>query len=307
MYFCTVSALPNLTYYLTMKRSQTLLPYAAACLLCTACNSDEEIALPPAPASADYTTLYEYTPAPGQFINDTQLSGFEGEQSPEAALAYAERRLRAGQWISLGGWGGYVVAGFDEPVANDGGFNLLIEGNDFATSSEPGIVWVMRDENGNGLPDDTWYELPGSEAARSIRNYEVTYRRPASDSVPVAWSDNQGNSGTLDRTSEHPQAYYPAWIQDNGYTLRGTLLPANLEERDGLWVAAPFDWGYADNFAAHNRNLFRISDAVDADGAPVVLPVIHFVKIQTGVNAQAPGLGEISTEIRRICNYNLLK
>lgn len=290
-----------------MKRLLPLFPYAAMLLMCTACNSDEEIAPPPAPASADYTTLYEYMPAPGQFINDTKLSGFGGEQTPEAALAYAERRLRAGQWVSLGGWGGYLVAGFDEPIANDGGFNLLVEGNDFATSSEPGIVWVMRDENGNGLPDDTWYELQGSEAARSIRGYEVTYRRPASDGDPVAWSDNRGGSGTIDRTTEHPQAYYPAWVETDVYTLRGTLLPPNTGEQDGLWVAAPFGWGYADNFATRDRNLFRIADAVDPDGAPVALPEIHFVKIQTGVHAQAPGIGEVSTEVRRICNYNLLK
>lgn len=43
------------------------------------------------------------------------------------------------------------------------GYDFAIEGNAFDGSSEPGIVWVMQDVNGNGLPDDTWYQLKGSE------------------------------------------------------------------------------------------------------------------------------------------------
>lgn len=38
----------------------------------------------------------------------------------------------------------------------------------------------MQDINGNGLPDDEWYELKGSEAGKeeTIQNFEVTYYRP---------------------------------------------------------------------------------------------------------------------------------
>lgn len=54
-------------------------------------------------------------------------------------------------------------------------------------------------------------------------------------------------------------------------------------------------------------NHLRISDAVDAAGEPVNLPEIHFVKIQTGVLAKAPAIGEISTEVAGIYDFNLLK
>ena len=73
--------------------------------------------------------------------------------------------------MSLGGFGGYVVVGFDQPVVNDPrnpyGVDFTISGNAFEAAakgywSEPGAVMVMRDDNGNGLPDDTWYELAGS-------------------------------------------------------------------------------------------------------------------------------------------------
>ena len=63
----------------------------------------------------------------------------------------------------LGGWGGYIVVGFDHSIENKGGYDFSIKGNAFDSSNEPGIVWVMQDVNGDGLPNDEWYELKGSE------------------------------------------------------------------------------------------------------------------------------------------------
>ena len=34
---------------------------------------------------------------------------------------YAQKRLRSGYYVSLGSWGGCLVAAFDHPVVNDGG------------------------------------------------------------------------------------------------------------------------------------------------------------------------------------------
>lgn len=278
---------------------------ALGALLLGACNiSETDVTTPPDP---DFAAIIEYSPAPGQFINDTRQAGFDGETTAAAACAYAEARIRARQYVSLGAWGGYLVARFDDPVLNDGGYNLLIQGNSISTSSEPGIVWVMSDENGNGEPDETWYELRGSEFAASDRAYEVTYQRPAADSDPVTWSDNRGNSGSIIRTVEHPQAYFPAWIEGETLTRHGTLLPRNVAQVDELWVAQPFEWGYVDNYSTEGRNLFRISDAVDAEGNPVSLQSIDFVKIQSGVMDQGELIGEVSTEITAIRNYNLLK
>lgn len=41
-------------------------------------------------------------------------------------------------------------------------------------------MWVMQDENGDGLPNDTWYEVKGSEygKAETDQDYAVTYYRP---------------------------------------------------------------------------------------------------------------------------------
>lgn len=286
--------------------------FLALALLCAACNSSEE-------SSSSLTTesfdrVFEYTPAPGQFINEP-VSGYDGVTTPEKACAYAEERLRKGLYVSLGGWGGYLVAGFAQPVTNTGGYDLLIAGNAFNNSSEPGIVWVMRDENGNGRPDDVWYELRGSryDDARTVHGYEVTYTRPA-ENQPVAWRDNRGGSGRIDRVSEHTQPdYFPVWVAEDAaeYTFRGVRLPDNVVKIDNKWIAQPFEWGYADNYSKTDRasggNRFRIADAVTDEGAPANLEQIDFVKIQTGVNQQAPLIGEVSTDLCGIRCFRTVK
>ncbi|MFR7877830.1 MAG: hypothetical protein ACLU4J_16350 [Butyricimonas paravirosa] len=50
----------------------------------------------------------------------------------------------------------------------------------------------MMNENGNGLPDDTWCELKGSASAEEMsRKYVITYYRPTRERELI-WSDNYG-------------------------------------------------------------------------------------------------------------------
>jgi len=258
---------------------------------------------------AHWSAVLEYTPAPGQFINELETGGFSGENTREGSIRYAEKRLKEGLFVSLGAFGGYLVAGFDHSIVNDGGYNLQITGNAYENSSEPGIVWVMQDSNGNGLPDDTWYELKGSEHSNSStrRNYAVTYFRPREPESPVHWIDNEGNTGTIDYLgSFHSQdSYYPLWIDRDYYTLTGTCLEScNYLSQSGSWISPPYGWGYADN---NDQDLFRIADAVTPKGDPVEMGFIDFVKVQTGVQGKSAWLGEISTEICSISDYNLIK
>jgi hypothetical protein len=257
----------------------------------------------------EWDIIHLYLPAPGQFINETVTGGFQGENTQEKANLYAANRLRSGLFVSLGGFGGSLVLGFDHSIVNDGSYNLEIKGNAHENSSEPGIVWVMRDENGNGKPDDTWYELKGSEYGKTgtISCYEVTYYRPRAAGQPVQWTDNAGKSGTIDYLgSFHNQdTYYPLWITSDSYTLEGTGLEArNYLSTTNTWINPAYEWGYADN---HNSALFRISDAVTRSGESANLPYIDFVKIQTGVNAKSGWIGELSTEICSVKDYNMVK
>ena len=255
--------------------------------------------------------VYEYTPAPGQFINEGYTAA-----TPTEACDYAFQRLSEGQFVSLGAFGGYIIVGFDHSVESggEGALDLQITGNAHESSSEPGIIWVSQDENGNGLPDDTWYELCGSEYGKpeTWQDYAVTYYRPTESGTDIEWTDNRGGYGTVDYLPayHHQDIYFPAWITSGSYTLRGTRLEPRLEDKNGngsLWIGHPFDWGYADNWSADNPDIdkFSISNAVRWDGEPADLKYIDFVKIQCGVQAKGGWTGEQSTELTVIRDLHL--
>ena len=152
-----------------------------------------------------------------------------------------------------------------------------------------------------------------------------TALRRGAAGMEVQWTDNKGASGSVDYLSQfHTQDYYyPAWVEADSYTLRGTCLKANNYDQSGngsYWVNPAYDWGYADNFspidrltddpnsgAGVNANHFRISDAVTFDGKPAGLKYIDFVKVQTGIQAKSGWLGEISTEVFGVFDYNMTK
>ena len=161
----------------------------------------------------------------------------------------------------------------------------------------------MQDTNGDGLPNDTWYELKGSEYDRSDTGYEITYLRPEQPGTDIAWRDNRGGEGVVARNGHHTQeSYFPAWVGSDALTFSGTLLPSNITESgDGLYVMVAFGWGYADNASSRDLvsgiNCLRIANAVTADGTPANLTQVDFIKVQTGVNDARPTIGEISTEV----------
>jgi len=273
---------------------------------------------------AKQTKVFEYTPAPGQFINETKTGGFTGnETTPELASEYAFKRMEEDKYVSLGGFGGYIIVGFDHSIDNVQGYDFLVKGNSFKGSSEPGVVWVMQDENGNGQPDDTWYELAGSETGKpeTIQNYSVTYYRPEANHKPVKWTDSEGNEGQIDYLGMyHSQTYYyPAWIVEDSYTLTGTLLEARNYDKSGngsYWVQDEYDWGYVDNFSStdlyegtdtelNGSNFFDIANAISSEGKSVDLKYIDFIKVQTACNTKSGGLGENSPEVFGFFDYSM--
>ena len=296
----------------------------------SSCNRDDVVTITledehyrPATAasSPSWSRVVEYTPAPGQYIGDSEFVGFTGEELTAAdAVAYATRRLSDGKFLSLGGFGGYVIVGFDHSVDNTTGYDIAVRGNAFNGSSEPGIVWVSQDTNGDGLANDVWYELAGSDtmAETTIRSYSVTYYRPEADGQPVKWIDSEGAEGEIDYLKAfHKQpSYYPTWIATDTYTLTGTRLEARNYDSSGkgtMWVQPSYGWGYADNFSAEDYveddktlNLFDIGNAIDKDGMTAVLNYIDFVKVQTACNAKSGWLGEQSTEVVDFLDYGLM-
>ena len=257
--------------------------------------------------------VYEYLPAPGQFIN-TMPEATDAD-TPETMRQKAESALTEGSMICLGGFGGYVVFGFDHTIVNREGNDFVVLGNAYSGWAEPGVIMVSYDANDNGLPDGEWYEIAGSEYNKptTIKNYEMTYYRPESEpSNPnepdyIRWTDNRGQSGYLSKNGNHNQTYFPLWTGDS-YTLKGTFMEAKIYDAsdNGInWVNPAYDWGYADNWANNDEKAqIDIDWAVDKNGNPVKLKGIDFVRVHTGNRADGGWLGEVSTEVSGFTDLN---
>jgi hypothetical protein len=240
--------------------------------------------------------------------------------------------------ITLGGYGGYVVVGFDHEVQNvQGQCDIRILGNAFYAdanpnpygskeggSAEPGIVMVSRDDNGNGLPDDQWYEIKGSahDLPNTVKNYTITYNKPdenkakqphptdnnLNDVTYIQWTAT-GESGYLYKNTAHSQPYYPLWIDADQLTFTGTKLPNNAIDESGIgryYVLYAYRWGYADNQPNNiNRAAINIDWAVDQYGNKANLNGIHFVKVYNALNQNCGWLGETSTEIAGAVDLHL--
>ena len=127
---------------------------------------------------------------------------------------------------------------------------------------------------------------------------------------PVAWTDNRGASGTVNRVGSHQQEYFPLWLtggrDDATLTFRGTRLPDNATDISGngtYWRLTSLRFGYADNqpnTIDGERNplcCFDIGWAVDRERRPVRLSHVDFVRVYSAMSQQCGWLGETSTEI----------
>jgi hypothetical protein len=228
----------------------------------------------------------------GQFVNE--LPKYEEGDDAASMCRKCELAIanNAGGMVSLGGWGGSITFGFDHTVENREGLDVQILGNAFLMggstaygSSEPGIVMVSRDENGNGLPDDTWYELKGClyDDPQTRHDYIRTYTR----------------EGDTLQNEFHRHPYFPQWIAGEEMTFTGALLPPQTERINGQNVQRILDYGYADNKPNSDKDgtSFDLSWAVDAQGQPVRLSGVDFFRIYTAVDETLDVTGELSTEI----------
>ncbi|MFA9188189.1 PKD-like domain-containing protein [Flavobacterium sp. FBOR7N2.3] len=264
------------------------------------------------------TQVFDFLPAPGQSVNklpaaidkDTDKAT---KDTDETMRVKAETSLTSNSMVSLGGFGGYVVFGFDHTVVNKEGNDFIVKSNALATWAEPGTIMVSYDANGNGKADDEWYEIAGSEYNKetTIKNYEMTYYKPeteptnASEPNYIRWTDNQGQTGYISKNSFNRQAYYPVW-KGATITFKGTFLKSNIAGSGNSWSNLPYEWGYSDNWANTNEKAqINIDWAVDKDGNAVKLQGIDFVKVYTSNRAEGGWLGEVSTEVSGFTDLNL--
>ena len=263
------------------------------------------------------TKVFEFLPAPGQFVNTSWANAEAGKN----VLGNTSKG------VSLGGFGGYIVVGFEQPIVNRSdnpyGVDFTVVGNAFSGWGEPAAVMVMKDENGNGLPDDTWYELAGSEYhfSSSIKELTMTYYNPKYDErYTIPYSTDKGFNGAMRTNSFHKQSYYPDpidfGISPDSVSYTGTLTKFLLDKSKPNYITSrrlPL-FGYADvhaknptptkprnpYFEDENGKVadgFDLSWAVDANGNHIELDEVHFVKIYSTVQEDGGWLGEVSPEI----------
>ena len=258
--------------------------------------------------------VYEFLPAPGQFVNEMPLA--TAEDDAESMIDKAAKAIEEGRGVSLGGFGGYITFGFDHTVVNKEGNDFVVLGNAMVNSAEPGVIMVSYDANGNGLPDDEWFEIKGSQhsAETTIKDYEMTYYRPTKEPANpnekeyIRWTDNKGQEGYIAKNSFHQQSYYPMW-EGESITFKGTYLAASMYDESGngtMWKSPAFEFGYADNWSNNEeRGHIDIDWAVDLDGNKVNLKGIDFVRVHTSTRAEGGWLGEVSTEVTGFKDLNL--
>lgn len=264
--------------------------------------------------------IFSFMPAPGH-----QVSGYMyGHTFPNTTnmQTICDDVLVSWQnnWnLSLGAFGGYVIAGFDHSVVNSNGdYDLAITGNPYGYQSEPGIIWVSQDENGDGLPNDTWYELKGSEYDKGteIFEYAVTYYKPTKKQASVKWKDVDGKTGIIPHmTYWNPSdSYYMPWLPSPKHTFFGSKITDGSTYSDGMSNIPAMEWGYTDNLGSDYFNgkigyagHFKISNAMTFDRKPANLEYIDFVLVQTSELGHTPNLGDISVEIGGIYDYHLAK
>ncbi|MDR2500232.1 MAG: bacterial Ig-like domain-containing protein [Treponema sp.] len=252
------------------------------------CAPQRPGAHPPEATHPSFTSPIPNIVTSGNLVTTACIKNFAPGQFTRSGTGYG--------W-SLGAFGGYQV--WKLRKENDGTENIRIGGNAFVGWEEPGVIWASIDDNHNGLPDDTWYELKGSDDESAVyrsqisRSHGITYIRDGDASVvneygqtidAVYWADSKGRAGV------QPGGWPAVWgVQGGWVTFSGTLLRE---------AQMPFTYphnltGYVD--ALDDR--YSIAHAVKPDGSPANLPWIDFVKVHTGVQAYGSTFGETSTEI----------
>jgi len=304
-------------------------------------------ALGPLAAQADSpfaTTVLVYDPAPGQFVN------VEAFNDPTRALGapVGGGTITQGNTsvVSLGGFGGTITLGFDHTVRDDPrnpmGLDAIVFGNAHWVGGDPNRRWaeaaaieISRDLNGNGLPDDPWYLIPGSHL---MGTPPPTHTQTWDDNVgDAAWPPSNpvwippGHSGTWTSSGYRlPASVFDVTVLENpngpGATVEGvygygdcspTLI---LGDTDGDNVADDTSLAPADFYTVPDDPLtvgvtpgsgggdaFDIGWAVDpATGEPAGLDGFDYIRLTTGANYVAGIFGELSAEIDAVADVRAL-
>lgn len=285
------------------------------------------------------SSVLEFRPAPGQFVNvaDFNEPG-KALGPPRGGGTSAADNTSV---VSLGGFGGSITLGFDHTVEDDPfnpfGMDAIVFGNAFYLGGDSDRHWaecatieISLDVNCNGQADDPWYLIPGSHIVDPDGQYAAQ-----------TWDDD-----TADDT--HPPLL-ASWIppgRSGVWTTEGYLLPPEVfgqvpvinpaggGDAEGIFGYAEYSPTLvlgdldADNVVddpliipeefytvpddpmtvgitpgSGGGDAFDIAWAIEPlTGLPAGLPGFDFIRITNGVNTIVGPLGELSPEIDAVAD-----
>jgi hypothetical protein len=263
------------------------------------------------------TRVLEYSAAPGQFVNDPFFNEPEKAIGPPSGGGTSAPNNES--IVTLGGFGGYIVLGFDHTVMDDPlnsfGLDAIVFSNAYWVGGNPDRHWaecatieISRDENANGLADDAWYLIPGSHLT-----------------PPLARSSHIWNSGTTTNAFQLPADPFGAMVVVNPVAGTGnegiygyaeyspTLFLGDMDGNDEIDdenVAPeefytvpddPFEVGMTPG--SGGGDAFDIAWAIDpTTGEPTNLEGFDFIRITTPIHIILPSIGEKSAEIDAVAD-----
>jgi hypothetical protein len=225
------------------------------------------------------------------------------------------------------GMGQYAAGGngFGWSLGSIGGYEVWrvghrdkyrITGNPLGAWGEPGAIWVQEDRNGNDLPDEMWYELKGSEDDPSKpghsmmhRRYGITFMEAGSEGL-LKWGASSQMVQCIYYVDSWGRAdvFFSQWPETSlSYITFTTTLVRNavrpLPIMHTIEGGAGGMWGYVDvpytpsPDGSYDFDEFPIKRAIRADGTPVTLTNVRFIKVQTACFGYGSIFGDLSTEI----------
>ena len=248
---------------------------------------------PAAHAQPFATQVADYTPAPGQFVNNPDFNNpADALGPPDTAADPASTGT-----VTLGGLGGSVTLRMPRTVLDDPrnrlGLDAIVFGNAFYLAgdptrrfAEPGLIEIAPDANANGIADDTFYPIAGSHGttiplppALNGPVLEAPQGWPDDTDFVFGYADASPRAPLPERAD--PARFYT--IPDDPTSIGIDLLPNGTSTAGG----DAFDIAWA---------------VIPGTGTPANLTGFDFIRITTGPDVPAGIFGEVSTEIDAVAD-----
>jgi len=256
-----------------------------------------------AAASPFATVVLDYSPADGQFVNDPRYN--DPRRALGAPIGGGTTAPDNSKLVTLGGFGGSIMLAFDRTVWDYPfhlmGLDFIVFGNASWVAGLPSIRWaevaiveISRDVNGNGLPDDPWYVIPGSHLTDPKRQ-----RRDGHFILP---DDPFATPPIVNVNTDGSEAFW-GYADMNPVLILGDLDGDNIV--DDPFITAEEFYTVPDDPRAEGMtsgsgggDAFDIAWAVHPlTGEPANLRGFDFIRITTAIDAFNGQFGEVSAEI----------